>query len=90
MYIHTVTQAIELPWPTATLTLPTCFVDVPLDILLSKAYAAERRAMMTDRAFGNLPSPGVIPGYGSRGPVMGKPKRFHPSICLSFRYCLVF
>ena len=64
-YIHTVTQAIELAMADRdTYVADPAFVDVPLDTLLSKEYAAERRAQMTDRAFFNLPAPGVIPGYG--------------------------
>jgi gamma-glutamyltranspeptidase/glutathione hydrolase len=68
-YIHTVTQAIELAMADRdAYVADPAFVDVPLDILLSKAYAAERRAKMTDHAFGDLPAPGVIPGYGGRVP----------------------
>ena len=64
-YIHTVTQAIELAMADRdTFVADSEFVDVPLDVLLSKEYAAERRAQMTDRAFFDLPAPGVIPGYG--------------------------
>ncbi len=64
-YIHTVTQAIELAMADRdTFVADSAFVDVPLDVLLSKEYAAKRRAQMTDHAFGNLPAPGVIPGYG--------------------------
>jgi gamma-glutamyltranspeptidase/glutathione hydrolase len=64
-YIHTLTQAIELAMADRdTYIADPAFVNVPLEILLSKAYAAERRARMTGRAFGNLPPPGVIPGYG--------------------------
>ncbi|PWH17620.1 MAG: gamma-glutamyltransferase [Anaerolineae bacterium] len=63
-YIHTVTQAIELAFADreAYIADPD-FVNVPLDILLSKEYAAERRKMMTDRAFGKLPTAGEIPGF---------------------------
>lgn len=66
-YIHTVTQAIELAMADRdTFVADPAFVDVPLDILLSKSYAAERRAQMTSRAFGNLPAPGNIPGFGGK------------------------
>jgi gamma-glutamyltranspeptidase/glutathione hydrolase len=72
-YIHTVTQAIELAMADRdAYVADSAFVDVPLDVLLSKDYAAERRAQMTDHAFGNLPAPGVIPGYG------GTPASFSP------------
>lgn len=64
-YIHTVAQAIELAMADRdTYIADPAFVDVPLDILLSKEYAAERRSKMNDHAFVNLPAPGVIPGYG--------------------------
>jgi gamma-glutamyltranspeptidase/glutathione hydrolase len=75
-YIHTVTQAIELAMADRdTYVADSAFVDVPLDVLLSKDYAAERRAQMTDRAFFELPAAGVIPGFGgspaSSSPISG-------------------
>jgi len=55
-YIHTVTQAIELALADRdTYVADPVFVDVPLDSLLSKAYAAERRLMMTDHALAISP-----------------------------------
>jgi gamma-glutamyltranspeptidase/glutathione hydrolase len=64
-YIHTVTQAIELAMADRDKYIADpAFVEVPLGILLSDEYAAGRRAEMTDRAFPQLPAPGVIPGYG--------------------------
>lgn len=39
------------------------FVDVPLDVMLSEAYNAERRKLITDKASHDQ-RPGVIPGYG--------------------------
>lgn len=64
-YIHTVTQAIELAMADRDIFIADpAFVNVPLDVLLSKEYAAERRARMTGRAFFNLPAAGVIPGFG--------------------------
>jgi len=61
-YIHTVNQAIELAMADrqAYVADPK-FVKVPVDVLLSKSYAAERRKLMTDKAFGPLPPPGNIP-----------------------------
>lgn len=63
-YIHTVTQAIELAFADreAYISDPA-FVKVPLETLLSKAYAAERRQLMQTQAFGTLPPAGQIPGY---------------------------
>jgi gamma-glutamyltranspeptidase/glutathione hydrolase len=41
------------------------FVKVPVDVLLSDAYNAERRKLITDRASLEL-RPGTIPGFGKR------------------------
>lgn len=63
-YIHTVTQAIELAFADReAYVADPAFVNVPLEILLSKEYAAQRRKQMTERAFGTLPPPGEIPGF---------------------------
>ncbi len=64
-YIHTVVQALELAFADREAYVgDSDFVAVPLDVLLSKDYAAQRRAAMTpERAFGGLPAPGEIPGY---------------------------
>jgi gamma-glutamyltranspeptidase/glutathione hydrolase len=61
-YVHTVNQAIELAMADreAYVADPK-FIKVPVDVLLSKAFAAERRKLMTDKAFGPLPPPGNIP-----------------------------
>ncbi|HET9910671.1 MAG TPA: gamma-glutamyltransferase, partial [Anaerolineales bacterium] len=60
-YIHTVTQAIDLAMADRDAYIgDAAFVDVPLDVLLSKEYAAARRAAMTERAFATLPGPGLL------------------------------
>jgi gamma-glutamyltranspeptidase/glutathione hydrolase len=60
-YIHTVTQAIDLAMADRDAYVgDPSFVDVPLDILISKEFADRRRAAMTDRAFASLPSPGLL------------------------------
>jgi gamma-glutamyltranspeptidase / glutathione hydrolase len=41
------------------------FVDVPVDVLLSDAYNAERRKLITDRASLEL-RPGTVPGFGKQ------------------------
>ena len=41
------------------------FVKVPVDVLLSDAYNAERRKLITDRA-SREQRPGTIPGFGKR------------------------
>ena len=63
-YIHTVVQAIDLAMADRDAYVgDSAFVKVPLDVLLSKAYASERRKQMTSRAFGPVPAPGVIAGF---------------------------
>ncbi len=60
-YIHTVTQAIDLAMADRDAYIgDPAFVDVPLDILLSKEYADSRRAAMTESAFASLPTPGLL------------------------------
>ena len=82
-YIHTVSQAVELAMADRdTYVGDPAFVDVPLDVLLSKKYAAERRSQMTGRAFFNLPAPGVIPGFGGKPVSTGQSS--HPGISLPF------
>jgi len=64
-YIHTLIQAIELAMADreAYFGDPN-FVDVPVDGLLSKEFAALRREAMTpDRAFGGMPPPGDPGGF---------------------------
>ncbi len=68
-YIHTVTQAIELAMADreAYFADPE-FVDVPIDGLLSKEYAAGRRALMTPgSAFGETPPAGDPYAYQKGG-----------------------
>lgn len=63
-YIHAVTQATELVFADREAYIADpAFVNVPLETLLSKEYAAERRELMTERAFGSLPPAGQIPGF---------------------------
>lgn len=64
-YIHTVAQAIELAMSDRdTYTGDPAFVDVPLDHLLSEAYALERSTQMTREAYRTPVRAGEIPGYG--------------------------
>jgi gamma-glutamyltranspeptidase/glutathione hydrolase len=59
-YVHTVVQALELAMADREAYVgDPAFVDVPIATLLHPAYAATRRAAMTDRAFGRLPEPGA-------------------------------
>ena len=73
-YVHTVTQAIELAMADREAYIgDPKFVDVPLDRLMSKAYAAQRRALMTGRAFGQLPPPGDVSGSAAFVPAPEPP-----------------
>jgi gamma-glutamyltranspeptidase / glutathione hydrolase len=65
-YVHTVTQAIELAMADREAYMADpAFVNVPLAELMSKPYAAARRAEITARAFGPLPAPGKLAGTSS-------------------------
>lgn len=58
-YVHTVTQALELALADReAYAADPNFVKVPAETLLSKEYAAQRRKLMTGKAFGPLPPPG--------------------------------
>lgn len=70
-YIHLVTEVMKLGFADreAYFGDPE-FVDVPLDVLLSKAYARTRRVSLSmDRAFPDMPAPGDISGHN---PLAGK------------------
>jgi gamma-glutamyltranspeptidase/glutathione hydrolase len=62
-YVHTVAQAIELAMADREAYMADpAFVPPPLAELMSKTYAAARRAQMTPHAFGPLPAPGKLSG----------------------------
>ena len=64
-YIHSVTQAIELAMSDRdTYVADSDFVEVPTEILLSPKYAAERRALMTDKAYQTPVKAGEIANFG--------------------------
>ncbi|SDT92963.1 gamma-glutamyltransferase 2. Threonine peptidase. MEROPS family T03 [Pseudomonas pohangensis] len=66
-YIHTVTQAIELAMSDRdTYVADPDFVAVPVDVLLSPAYALERQSQMTTRAFQGPAPAGEIAGFGGK------------------------
>jgi len=61
-FVHTVTEAMKLAYADReTYYGDPNFVEVPLETLLSKDYAAERRQLITDQASGEF-RPGVIGG----------------------------
>ena len=63
-YIHTVAEALKLAAADREYYYgDTKFVDVPLDTLLSKAYAKKRSALIQpDEAWPQMPPPGAING----------------------------
>ncbi|MFW5685996.1 MAG: gamma-glutamyltransferase family protein [Spirochaetota bacterium] len=63
-YVHTVVQALELAFADREAYVgDPDFVDVPIETLLSDAYATSRRAATTFEGFRGLPEAGEIPGY---------------------------
>ena len=62
-YVHTLSQAIDLSMADreAYVTDPA-FGKVSNALLLSKAFAAERRKAMTEKAFSQMPEPGKVEG----------------------------
>ena len=66
-FIHTVVEAAKLALADREAFYgDPAFTDIPLDTLLSEAYAAERRKLIGRTASHEL-TPGTIPGYG--GPI---------------------
>jgi gamma-glutamyltranspeptidase/glutathione hydrolase len=64
-YVHLVTEAMKLCFADRERYFgDPRFVRVPMDTLLSSAYAAERRrAIREDRAWPEMPPAGVVPGF---------------------------
>ncbi|HEY1437451.1 MAG TPA: gamma-glutamyltransferase [Casimicrobiaceae bacterium] len=67
-YAHVVTEAIKLAFADRECYYgDPRFVKVPIETLLSDAYAETRRAMVrSDRAWPQMPPYGEIPGFASR------------------------
>jgi len=62
-FIHYVTEAMKLAYADREVYYgDPRFVDVPLEQLLSEAYNAPRRALITEQA-SHVLQPGVVPGY---------------------------
>jgi gamma-glutamyltranspeptidase/glutathione hydrolase len=70
-YIHAVAEALKLSFADRHRYYgDPQFVKVPIDTLLSEAYAAERRkALRADKAWQELPPSGDIPGYPPSTPL---------------------
>ena len=64
-YVHVVTEALKLCFADRERYFgDPRFVDVPMDTLLSPAYAAERRRLIReDRAWPEMPPAGAVPGF---------------------------
>jgi gamma-glutamyltranspeptidase/glutathione hydrolase len=67
-YAHTLAEAIKLAFADRERYIgDPRFVNVPVDALLSQAYADKRRAMIRpDRASPDMPPAGEIPGFAHR------------------------
>ncbi|MGH9802287.1 MAG: gamma-glutamyltransferase family protein, partial [Blastocatellia bacterium] len=67
-YVHTMAEAIKLAFADRERYYgDPRFVPVPIDTLLSDAYAQRRRAMLRpDRAWPEMPPCGEIPGFAAR------------------------
>lgn len=77
-YIHLLTEAIKLACADREAYFgDPRFVDVPLDILLSREFQSQRRALINPRrAETGLPAAGAIPGYPRHhfeAPIADKP-----------------
>ncbi len=71
-YVHVVTEAMKLAFADRERYYgDPRFVNVPIETLLSDAYAQRRRAMLRpDRAWPEMPPCGEIPGFAHRqGPI---------------------
>ncbi|MFC7705934.1 gamma-glutamyltransferase family protein [Plastorhodobacter daqingensis] len=62
-FVHSVVEAMKLAYADREIYYgDPAHAEVPLDILLSASYNAERRSAITDRAALDL-NPGVVPGF---------------------------
>jgi gamma-glutamyltranspeptidase/glutathione hydrolase len=70
-YIHTVTEAVKLAAADREAYYgDPKFIDVPMDTLLSKDYAAQRHEMIREgEAWPDMPAAGEIPGAAPSGAV---------------------
>jgi gamma-glutamyltranspeptidase / glutathione hydrolase len=65
-YVHLVTEAMKLCFADRERYYgDPRFVEVPMDTLLAPAYAAERRKLIGERAWPEMPLAGRIPGFAA-------------------------
>jgi gamma-glutamyltranspeptidase / glutathione hydrolase len=69
-YVHLVTEAMKLCFADRERYYgDPRFVEVPMDALLAPAYAAERRRLIGERAWPEMPPAGAVKGFGAPRPV---------------------
>jgi gamma-glutamyltranspeptidase/glutathione hydrolase len=65
-YVHLVTEAMKLCFADRERYYgDPRFVDVPMDALLAPAYAAERRKLIGERAWPEMPPAGTVNGFAA-------------------------
>jgi gamma-glutamyltranspeptidase/glutathione hydrolase len=90
-YIHVVTEALKLAFSDRHHHFgDPRFVDVPLQALLSKSYAAERRGLIrAGEAWPDMPPPGDPTGHGDKGYGKATVKRDELETALDTSYVAV-
>jgi gamma-glutamyltranspeptidase/glutathione hydrolase len=73
-YVHLVTEAMKLCFADRERYYgDPRFVEVPMDSLLAPAYAAERRKLIGERAWPEMPPAGRLPGFEAAVPRAAEP-----------------
>jgi gamma-glutamyltranspeptidase/glutathione hydrolase len=68
-YIHLVTEAMKLCFADRERYYgDPRFVDVPMEALLSSGYAGERRKLIGERAWPEMPPAGIVNGFARKSP----------------------
>lgn len=86
-YVHLITEAVKLAFADREAYFgDPRFIDVPLETLLSPAFAAERRKKIDQRkSYPEMPPPGEIMGYPRGMP--NAPKAYEPPPSPDTSYC---